>query len=366
MAKVRFQGFQSGSTASILARKSDLVRGPVTISAWRAAANETWSGDSIDETLKVTVTEVRPSGVHFAPLGVEFRIKVERSAVGAPPADILNETDFQAYDPTFSRVQYVVHTGDAGVYRNERVGDPAHRTKAYQYGQNPGHVYSEPGTYTGRSVYVYDDQGKWGKATLPDITVRAPEAGFSPATTIVVSNDPNETWAGAPAHSIANRCTSIDQAFQRFMEPGGPRTVGNNGDGGVRVCVKAGQSFNEAARTLELQFIIWRCIFDTCGGSDPILFDESNQAVAFSEGESLISIAGNVWPIAIKNWTFDFGFDVQTGGPKTDPQASGNYRGLYRGSDQGFNASVSGLRHVFDNVDVRGTGTAVLSTESWQ
>ncbi len=333
-----------------------------------ALPSTSWDGPTVDETLTVTVDEIFPGGRNFSPLNVEWRIKVTGSSIGDGPADIENETDFAAYDPTFAGIHYVTHTGDTGQYRNTRLSTTAHGNKAYQYGPNPGHVYSNPGDYTGRSVYVYDEDGKWGTATLPDLTVVDPDVAFAVDDVIVVSNDAGEDWSEAPPHNPANRYTTMDAAMGAVYD----LRLGSADGDGVRVSVKPGTTYNEIAQSPNLAYSNGRLLFDTWDQSGTILIDEGAVATGSSTGD-FFALSANVsdyWPIAVKGWQFDFGHSAVSGGPETGDWSLERSRGLYSlreylwptFSGDGVNTfDVVGVRPVFDNVDVRNCARRVMT-----
>ena len=292
-----------------------------------------WAGRPEDQTLTVTVDEITPPEGTFAPYPVEWRIRVTGTSYATPDwapqgpvwpdhyADLDGDPKtteegvyrlaLEAHDPSYQRCQFVVHTGDTGNYRNEWVGSQAHRNKAFQYGQNCGHVYSEPGTYTGRSVYVYDDEGNWGVATLPDLVVTNPDNVFDAASTIVVS--PTGDWAGAPAHDIANRCMTMDAASARF------EAIKSSVTAGVRICVEAGVTFNERARGFNSGGGNGVNLVDTYGGSARFIYSERNQdASVATNREQLFYIGSEGWAWRICNGEFDLGYDVGQGRP-TNP-----------------------------------------------
>jgi hypothetical protein len=310
-----------------------------------------WAGPSLDETLEVSVVEIVPDGNVSAPLGVEFEITVTGSTVGDRPGT------FPSYDPTFTRIHYVVHTGDTGNYRNERVGHSSHRNKAFEYGQNPGHVYSNAGTYTNRSVYVYDENGKWGTFALPNLTVLSPEAVYSAARTIVVSNDVGETWTGAPPHDVANRCTSLAAAFSRFNVLTG---VGI----GIRICLKAGTTYTEAHLTAPDRHRNHN-LFDTWGGTARAVVTQIGNATPASTGGFFTASNDGTFGFSVKNWSFNFGWDAFNEAP---PNGYGSVaadmaeRNLFRGSDKFVPSGNVGYRLTFDNLDVEGCAAAVFNS----
>lgn len=351
MTTFRFSGFAAASTVALTVAAGGTSDG-ATVPAWGVPTNgggTEWNGPLNSETLTVSVQEIIPPGDVSAPLAVEWEITVSGSAVGERTAD------FTAFDPTFTRITYVVHTGDTGLYRNERVAHAAHRSKAFEYGQNPGHVYSNPGTYTGRSIYVYDDLGAWGVLALPDLVVLAPEVVYPPSRTIVISNAPGETWAGAPPHDAANRCTTIAQAFARFNAVSG---VGL----GVRFCLKAGTTYPEAFLIAPTRFRN-HALFDTWGGSAKPLITQIG-ATGGAQGGFFSSSNDGTYGFSVKNWSFNFGSDVFEEAPVNGygtTSAQSNIRSLFQGSDAHEPAGVVGYRACFDNLDVEGCGEAVLN-----
>ncbi len=368
---IKFLGFATASQVAIAAATALSSTGAVTVDSWgNAAVSEItgWSGPPADETLTVTVAEVYPGGRNFTPLPVEFRISVTGSPVGDSPANIELETDFAAFDPTFSGIHHVTHTGDTGTYRNTRLAHASHGSKAVQYGPNPGHVYSNPGTYTGRSVYVYDEHGNWGTATLPDLVAVDPDVAFQTSDVVVVSNDPNEDWSTAPPHDPANRCTTMDAAMARFYD----LRLGSADGDGVRVSAKPGTVYNEIAQSPNVDYMNGRALFDTWDQTGTILIDEGAVVGGSSTGDFFTNNGGTdeVWPIAVKGWQFDFGFDVTSGGPKTGDWTQERSRGLYSLRERLFPTftgdgidtfDVVGQRPVFDNVDVKGCAHRVLT-----
>lgn len=381
MRKARFlSSALDGQTVTLTATQGGVTVGPNTISAWKQPDN-TWSGVG-PATLTVTVDEVLPSGDQFAPLPVEWRIRVTGTSYSTPiynaqpvgpPYDPITQAQedqirlgWEAHDPSYQRCQFVVHTGETGNYRNTWVGSPAHRDKAFQYGQNCGHVYSEPRTYTGRSIYVYDDEGNWGTLALPDLVVANPDAVFDAVSTIVVS--PTSDWTGAPAHHVTNRCTSMDAASARFQKIKGGVTAG------VRICVQSGASFNERARMFRSQDAKGACLVDTYGGSERFSYSERNQDVAVAKvgGKDgyLFEVGGRGWGWRIKGGTFDFGYDVANGRPTnasgwvTDTPLSRGFLDFDQPAliyNAGSGNGDPAAKVVFDNVDVTGVGWFVVN-----
>jgi hypothetical protein len=309
-----------------------------------------WEGPLNQQTLTVTVDEIVPDGAVSAPLSVEFVVRVTGSAVGEPPID------FEDYDPTYTRVHYVVHTGDTGNYRNERVGHSSHRNKAFQYGQNAGHVYSNAGIYTGRSVYVYDDLGAWGVATLPDLQVLTPEVVYPPSRTIVVSNTPGETWADAPPHDVANRCTTLAAAFARFLVVDGPNL-------GVRISLKSGTTYPEAFLTAPRQHFN-HGLFDTWGGTDKAVVNMVGAASSTAGGGFFGSDNNGTFGYSVKNWSFNFGWNAADEYPINGygtVAADMNARALFNGADKFIPTGNVGFRLTFDNLDIEGCGESVFN-----
>lgn len=381
-----------------------------------------WDGADITKGLTVTVEEIMPGGRRFAPLGVEFVIRVFGSAIGdtpnkmlgtvfgqdgvrpeyaskydptstllqgSPPSDAWLASDgFHAIDPTFQGVHYVVHTGDSGNYRNERVGHASHRNKAFQYGQNPGHTYSTPGTYTGRSIYVYDNDGKWGRLDLGDLVVEDPDFSFGPVANgrgacIVVSNDVGEDWSTAPPHDAANRCTTMEQALLRYAAIKGTVPIGE----GVRISVKPGTTYNEYAKGradngnfLDNRGMRGRLLFDTWDqGVTQCFYDE--RGMADGRRGQLFMANNNSWPIAIKGWRFHLGYDVFNGLPNTGEWTTAGTESLMNIDRMNEFATfagapgldpVRGYRMILDNCDVEGCTSAVFpcqgagETQRWQ
>ena len=347
-----------------------------------------WAGRPEDQTLTVTVEEVTPSGDLFSPLPVEWRIRVTGTSTTNPnynpepvsaPYDVITSAQedeirlgWEAHDPSYQRCQFVVHTGDTGNYRNTWVGSAAHRDKAFQYGQNCGHVYSEPGTYTGRSVYVYDDEGNWGTLALDDLAVVDPDTVFDEDSTIVVDPDADITvtgdWADAPAHIAANRFNTLDDASARFNARKNNAAVPK----GMRICIKAGAEFTERCRIFRAQDAKGQCLVDTYGGSAQFSYSERNLDVAVVEvggvRDFLFEVRARGWAWRIKNGTFDLGYDVANGRPTNasgwtndTPLSRGfldfQFPSLFYNSGTGDpNAMVT-----LDNVDVTGVGWFVIN-----
>lgn len=310
-----------------------------------------WDGPLNKQTLTVSVQQIVPDGSVSAPLSVEFVVRVTGSAVGAPPSA------FEDYDPTYTRIHYVVHTGDTGDYRNERVAHASHRSKAFQYGQNPGHVYSNPGIYTGRSVYVYDDLGAWGVATLPDLQVLSPEVVYPPSRTIVVSNTPGETWAGAPPHDAANRCTTLAAAFSRFNAVTGPNL-------GVRICVKSGTTYPEAFLTAPTRHRN-HGLFDTWGGTAKAVVTQVGAVSGTAGGGFFGSSNDGTFGYSVKNWSFNLGWiavDERPANGYGTVEANMNARSLFSGADKFVPAGNVGFRLTFDNLDIEGCGEAIFNS----
>ena len=394
MSKAKFlSSALDGQTVTLTATQGGVTRGPNTISAWKQTVNlgDPWSGVS-PASLTVTVDEVVPTGDQFAPFPVEWRIRVTGTSYTTPdwalpaPSLPVHFTDLmpspsinndpktteegvyrlalEAHDPSFQRVQYVVHTGDTGNYRNEWIGNAAHRDKAYQYGQNCGHVYDTANTYTGRSIYVYDDEGNWGTLALEDLVVTSPDDAFDAASTIVVS--PTSDWTDAPTHDVANRCTTMDAASARFEAIKGSVTAG------VRICVQAGVTFNERARGFNSGNANGVCLVDTYGGSARFSYSERNQdASVASNDEQLFFTDSNGWAWRICNGTFDFGYDVSQGRPTNPDGWLGGGTTLNRSF---FKMSFSAVifdrntregdpfcRTVMHNSDITGCGWFVIN-----
>lgn len=350
MPSARFLGFATASPVAIT-KAQGAATASGSVPAWASTGGGTvWDGPLNRQTLTVSALEIRPDGAVSAPLAIEWEITVSGSAVGARPAD------FSLFDPTYTRIQYVVHTGDTGNYRNERVGHASHRNKAFEYGQNPGHVYTNPGTYTGRSIYVYDDQGAWGVASLPNLTVQTPEQVYPPSRTIVVSNTPGETWAGAPPHDVANRCTTLAQAFARFNPASG-------GAAGVRISVKPGTTYTEAHLTAPTRHF-GHGLFDTWGQVGRATITQIGNASS-AGGGFFGSDNNGTFGYSVKNWSFNFGFDVFAEAPTNGHGAissSMNNRSLFTGADKFIWPGNVGFRLCFDNLDVEGCAEAVFNS----
>ena len=332
MSKARFlSSALDGQTVTISASQGGITRGPNTIAQWGVVVSGgAWEGAG-PATLTITAQEIVPVDAMFAPYPVEWRIRVTGTSYTTPdwaPAgpvlpnhyvDLAGNSGedvyrlaLEAHDPSFQRCQFVVHTGDTGNYRNDWVGSPQHRNKAFQYGQNCGHVYDTPGTYTGRSIYVYDDEGNWGTLALADLVVTSADDHFDAASTIVVS--PTGDWAGAPAHDIANRCTTMDAASARF------EAIKSSVTAGVRICVQSGASFNERARGLNTADALGVCAVDTYGAGGQFTYDETGTDVnpAGNNDDELFGIGSKGWAWRISNGVFNLGYDVSLGRP-TNP-----------------------------------------------
>ncbi len=390
MTKARFlSSALDGQTVTLTAMQGGVTVGPNTISAWKqpAAMGGSWSGAG-PASLTVTVEEIEPFEGTFAPYPVEWKIRVAAGTSYSTPeydlarpswpahyADLDGDPKtteegvyrlaLEAHDPSFQRCQFVVHTGDTGNYRNEWVGSAAHRDKSRQYGQNSGHVYDTPGTYTGRSVYVYDDEGNWGTATLPDLTVANADAHYDAASTIVVS--PTSNWRGAPTHDTANRCTTMDAASARF------EVIKRNVTAGVRICVQAGVTLNERARGFISNDALGVCLVDTYGGSARFTYTEVGQDVAVATNEDQLFYAGRAgWAWRICNGVFNLGYDVSQGRPTNPDGWLGGSKTLCRsfmGKDFGFRVFRVDtrlgdpiMRNVVHNCDLTGCGWTVLTS----
>lgn len=382
MSKARFlSSALDGNTVTMSVANNGTTLGPLNTTDWGTS--------SISESLTVTVEEVLPTGDLFPPLGVEWRIRVSAGLsystpdynvqpVAAPYDPITTEQEntmrlaYEAHDPSFQRCQFVLHTGDTGNYRNDWVGSAAHRDKSKQYGQNPGHVYSEPGTYTGRSIYVYDDEGNWGTLALDDLVVVDPDTVFDDASTIVV--DPladtavTGDWADAPAHLVANRFNTLDAASERFNA----RKNNAATTKGMRICIKSGSSFTERARTFRAQDAKGQCLVDTYGGSAGFTYSEKNLDVATTKVGGvdgyLFEVDSRGWAWRLKGGSYDFGYDVADGRPTNASGWAADKalsRGLlnftqpatiWSGGDGDPSAKV-----VLDNVDCTGVGWFVIN-----
>jgi hypothetical protein len=359
--KALFTGFETGTGVSLSASQGRVSRGPVSISAWAVPAGDPWSGASENETLSVSVEEVLPEGDAFAPLGVEFRIRVSGSPVGDRPAEADWETSL---DPTFTGIQTVLHTGDNGLYKNEWVGAPAHRDKAHEYGNNPGHVYSLPGSYDVR-VYAYDKYGNWGvwQRSTP-LEVLNPDDTFDAASTIVL--DPDGDFSGAPHEGSlpsANMVTTLTDAVNRF------NAIKQSVSKGVRVTVRSGALIEEFSETTcDLVFTNGRCCFDIFGGTDQMTYTEQTSA-APSLAEPRVAFfrpqgGGDFcWNIAMRGWKLLFNaYNPETGGPWFGFQ-NGALRDdfFFPVSDRGESLAHN-FRNIFDDVEVQGLAGQPLGT----
>lgn len=360
--KVRFTGFEAGTGVSLSAAQGGVSRGPVSISAWAIPAGDPWSGAAENETLSISVEEVYPEGDHFAPLNIEFRIRVSGSPVGERPAEADWETSL---DPTFTGIQTILHTGDSGLYKNEWVGAPAHRDKAYEYGNNPGHVYSSPGSYDVR-VYAYDKHGNWGvwQRSSP-LEVLNPDDTFDAASTIVL--DPDGNFSGAPHEGslpAANMVTSMTDAFARF------NAIKQSVSKGVRITVRSGALIEDFATTeCNMLFTKGRCCFDLFGGTDQMTYTEQTAAPPSLADPSLLFFrtqgGGDFgWNIAMRGWKLLFNaYNPQTGGPWHGWQNGTLRSGFFglvveRGQDPAHN-----FRNVFDDVEVQGLAAEVFGCQ---
>ena len=384
MSKARFlSSALDGQTVTLTAMQGGVTVGPNTISAWKQPDNS-WSGVG-PATLTIDAQEIVPSEGTFAPYPVEWRIRVSggtsyatpdwapafadpyHTSLGAGDEDTIRLA-IEAYDPSYQRCQFVVHTGDTGNYRNDWVGSQAHRNKAFQYGQNCGHVYSDPGSYTGRSVYVYDDEGNWGTATLPDLVVTNPDTDFDSASTIVVS--PTSDWTGSPTHDLANRCTTMDEASARFA------AIKNGVTAGVRICVQSGASFSERADVFSTRDAKGVCLVDTYGGSTQFTYSERNLDVPVNGDALFLVDSVPAWAWRIKNGLFDLGYDILNGRPTNPDGWLGGSNTMSRSffecsypatiyGDVLFPSPVKGdpaARIAFDNLDITGCGWFCIST----
>lgn len=192
-----------------------------------------WEGVGTAElTVTLTVEQVH----NFSPSAVHLYTNVSGSAYTSPITFGAGRTGMNANIPALHRQHVVVHTGDTGHYDTPRMPFSSWTDKAFQYGQIAKHVYHGDGAYEVRS-YVYDDDGKWGVSSPQTITV-VPTTDFAASSRrVVVSNDPSETWADAPAHDVDNRCTTLVAGFNR---------VGAlKGGGRVELILHSGQTFNE-------------------------------------------------------------------------------------------------------------------------
>lgn len=369
MPRVRFTGFAPGSTVTMSASQGGVTRGPETVMAWGTmpGGDTIWDGSAISETLTVTVDEYTAPGDQFAPLPVEWRIRVTGTSYATPvynPTNDPTEADlrlgWEASDPSFQRCTFVVHTGDSGDYRNDWVGHPSHRNKAFQYGQNCGHVYSEPGTYTGRSIYVYDDEGNWGTLALDDLVVMHPDDAFDAASTIIL--DPTAQWGDAPLHATANRCTTLHDAIERHEAI--KATVAK----GTRICARAGSVLNEKSRNYLVRNTRGRCLVDTFGGSDRVQYSERGIGTP-ADGVGLFEAGGSPsWAWTIKNWSFDMGYDVTSGPSAGGWTAGSTSRRLFAYSDEANYSNNNGdwpvprgYWFVYDNVDATGVHWGVIT-----
>ncbi|MEO1406478.1 MAG: hypothetical protein AAFV54_08305, partial [Pseudomonadota bacterium] len=383
MTKARFlSSALDGQTVTLTASQGSATVGPNTISAWKQPDN-TWSGVG-PATLTIDAQEIVPSEGTFAPYPVEWRIRVSGGtsyttpdwapAFADPYHDLTPQDEdtlrlaIEAYDPSYQRCHFVVHTGDTGNYRNDWISSSAHRNKACQYGQNCGHVYSEPRTYTKRSVYVYDDEGNWGTATLPDLVVDNPDTEFDAASTIVVS--PTSDWTDAPTHDVANRCTTFDAASARFA------AIKNSVTAGVRICVQSGASFSERARQFSSRDAKGPCLVDTYGGSAQFSYSERDLDVDVVGDYLFLVDSRPAWAWRIKGGVYDMGYDILNGRPTNPDGWLGGSKTLSRGFFQcdfpatiydsiDGSAPVKGdpaAKIVFDNLDITGCGWFCITT----
>jgi hypothetical protein len=103
-------------------------------------------------------------------------------------------------------------------------GDTAKAGEKWAYGARPGtqsknsdlgivggHVYDTPGTYTA-TLTVLDRYGNIN-TTTQQIIVTDPDTVFAGTKTICISNDPSETWEGAPAGSTHVTATSYSAVY---------------------------------------------------------------------------------------------------------------------------------------------------------
>lgn len=336
MSKARFlSSALDGQTVTLTATQGGVTRGPNTISVWKqpVSMGGPWSG-ATPASLTVTVQEEIPAGAIFAPMPVEWRIRATGTSYATPdyfdvvPAPFTGITQAQedtmrlaweAEDPSFQRCQFVVHTGDTGNYRNDWVGSAAHRDKSKQYGQVSGHVYDTPGTYTGRSIFVYDDEGNWGTLALDDMVVGDPDTVFDAASTIVVDPDADTAvsgdWSDAPTHDAANRFNTLDAAIARFETQKDDASV----PAGMRICIKAGASLTERARQMTTRDAKGVCLVDTYGGSNRFTYSERNLNTTVTpvggDVASLFKVDTKSWAIRVANGDFDMGWDAASGRP---------------------------------------------------
>lgn len=195
----------AGTTATIVTPEPPVDPPPQPPSA-------TWDGPG-DPTLTVTVRAQQAS--NHAPSQVHFYIDVVGSEFNTPAAYDGTPTGFNAYDPQYHRVEPTLFTGDTGDYSNtDALPYAVWKTKAFQYGFVPKHVYSDPGLYPVRA-YVYDQAGRWGVSPEITIPVTDPSTVFTAAGTIPVA--PDGVFTGAPDHDASNRCTTMGQAVARVL-----------------------------------------------------------------------------------------------------------------------------------------------------
>jgi hypothetical protein len=118
---------------------------------------------------------------------------------------------------------------------------PGKYSKNHDYIPTTGHVYTKAGTYT-ITLTVLDAYGNIN-ATTQEITVTDPDVIFSGTKTICISNDPNETWDGAPVDAVHITSSNVN-----IIETGGHRASLR------RYMFKRGQTF-EVNTTYGVHFI---------------------------------------------------------------------------------------------------------------
>jgi len=179
MPDFTFEGFATGAPVAI-----DVAQGGLTASG---AVTGWGQGGSLAIAVTAPGAVTAPAGIWFEATGLAG------FAAGGPGAG-------EVYDPRFHEITYVWDFGDAGSFAPALNMPTAWNDRNLAYGPQVAHVFASPGTYT-VSVWAVDANGVTGSASTT-VTVADPDTVYAGGKTIVFSNDPGETWAGAPAGAM--------------------------------------------------------------------------------------------------------------------------------------------------------------------
>lgn len=213
---------------------------------------------------------------------------------GASPGEV--------YDPSFHEITYIwtVRGKPLPAYSAPQNMIPQWNDANVAYGRKVAFTLTEPGTYT-IDLFAVGDDGKWAVAET-EIQVASPDDVYPGQTTVCFSNDPSETWDGAPLGSLKlATVAAVQGAVENATVP-------------IRVLLKRGQTVTDFSLYVDDDFLGYLGAWGT--GANPIVTPpRETNVLRFWNGTSMSP------DFTLTGLSFEGGWDstTETGYPDVNP-----------------------------------------------